>query len=159
MDPTIVTPTRQDFGGVRYYLCGRYYQHKGQRLHRAVWEHHHGPIPEGMHVHHRNHDRADNRLVNLELKSAGEHAAHHNRELTPARQAALQAVAPALRAGNARLTPEQRAAAAATGWGGVARHTVTCSVCSVEFTTPFPTRARYCGGTCRARARRARLRS
>lgn len=35
--------------------------------HRVVWEAAYGPIPQGAQIHHKNHDRADNRLENLEL--------------------------------------------------------------------------------------------
>ena len=45
--------------------------------HRVVWEKAHGPIPPGMVVHHKNHDKRDNRLENLELMSRAEHARHH----------------------------------------------------------------------------------
>ena len=45
--------------------------------HRYVWERAHGPIPDGFHVHHRNHDRADNRLENLSLIEGREHNRRH----------------------------------------------------------------------------------
>ena len=48
--------------------------------HRVVWEEANGPIPEGMVVHHRNGDRYDNRLENLELLSHQAHSAHHNQK-------------------------------------------------------------------------------
>lgn len=35
--------------------------------HDWVWEQHHGIIPEGMQVHHKNEDKQDNRIDNLEL--------------------------------------------------------------------------------------------
>lgn len=35
-------------------------------------------IPDGYHVHHINHDRADNRLENLAVMSPSEHSSHHN---------------------------------------------------------------------------------
>ena len=159
MDPVSVTPTRQDYAGTSYYLCGRYFQHKGERLHRRVWEDANGPIPRGHHVHHANHDATDNRLANLTLVTASDHAAHHNAVDTPARQTSRERGAPALRAGNARLTADQRAAAARRGWEGGNLSIIVCEVCGVEVATPFPTRTRFCGGTCKARARRARLRT
>lgn len=34
-------------------------------------------IPKGAHVHHRNEDKADNRLENLEVMFARDHVLHH----------------------------------------------------------------------------------
>ena len=36
-------------------------------IHRKVWEEHHGPIPKGMVIHHKNSDKLDNRIENLEM--------------------------------------------------------------------------------------------
>ena len=46
--------------------------------HRAVWEAAHGPIPEGMVIHHINGDAKDNRLENLMLLSHSDHIALHH---------------------------------------------------------------------------------
>src|ERR1700746_2449098 len=35
--------------------------------HVLVWEHHHGPIPQGFTLHHKNGDKLDNMIENLEL--------------------------------------------------------------------------------------------
>lgn len=47
------------------------------RAHRFVYERAKGPIPPGYHVHHKNEDKSDNHIDNLELMRAGEHATHH----------------------------------------------------------------------------------
>lgn len=53
---------------------------RGIKLHRYVWEKVHGAIPEGHVVHHKNENKADNRLQNLELYEWGKHTAEHSRE-------------------------------------------------------------------------------
>lgn len=47
------------------------------RLHEEVWKAAHGPIPEGHHVHHVDHDPLNNEASNLVLMTADEHRAHH----------------------------------------------------------------------------------
>jgi hypothetical protein len=49
------------------YVQVRWPNPKRQTLeHRLVWEFHNGPIPEGWHIHHKNGNRSDNRIENLE---------------------------------------------------------------------------------------------
>lgn len=45
--------------------------------HRLVWEAAYGPIPESFQIHHRNHDRTDNRLENLECVDPQTHKRLH----------------------------------------------------------------------------------
>jgi hypothetical protein len=47
-------------------------------LHRAIYRFHHGPIPAGWHVHHKDHDPLNNDPANLEAISPAAHAAHHS---------------------------------------------------------------------------------
>lgn len=46
--------------------------------HRVVWEAVHGPIPQGMEVHHVNGDKLDNRVENLRIVSRLEHKRIHS---------------------------------------------------------------------------------
>ena len=48
--------------------------------HRVVWMATHGPIPPGFEVHHKNRDKADNRLENLELLYNPAHREEHRAE-------------------------------------------------------------------------------
>ena len=77
MDPIIISDTIQEFNGIRFYKCGAYFQHKEKVLHREVWTEAHGPVPDGFEVHHRDHNRSNNSLGNLELLDGTEHARHH----------------------------------------------------------------------------------
>lgn len=95
MEALVISPTIQEFLGVRYYKCGPYFQRKGVRLHRVVRERANGrPVPPGWHVHHSDKDRANNQSGNLSLKEDGEHlSAHgkandHTKAMLAAREAA-----------------------------------------------------------------------
>ena len=73
---------RQQFNGKIYYrYTGEKYFSKGTKfLHRAVWEFHHGEIPDGFHVHHIDEDRSNNNIDNLECIEGSEHLSHHVQE-------------------------------------------------------------------------------
>ena len=78
MPVTVISPTIQEFQGLRYYLCGKYFQRDGVRLHRVVWENEHGrPVPVGYHVHHDDEDKTNNQPDNLVLVVGGVHVSHH----------------------------------------------------------------------------------
>lgn len=63
------------------------YRRRGDlREHVAVWQEAHGPVPRGYLVHHRNEDRADNRLRNLRLMTRAQHTQlHHAGKISPMR--------------------------------------------------------------------------
>lgn len=50
------------------------------RAHRWVWINNHGNIPKGYHIHHRNENKSDNRIENLELIEKSRHYRHHYTE-------------------------------------------------------------------------------
>jgi endogenous inhibitor of DNA gyrase (YacG/DUF329 family) len=49
-------------------------------MHRAVWKSHYGPIPEGCGIHHRDENKANNSIENLELLPLAAHASLHTRQ-------------------------------------------------------------------------------
>lgn len=73
-----------EFDGRKYTLrnTGYYGATTGRRtlMHRDVWEHHNGPIPDGFDIHHVDHDRANNDLSNLVCLSKDEHTRLHHAE-------------------------------------------------------------------------------
>lgn len=97
-DPVVISDTIQEFDGRRYYFCGgRYYRAKGKLLHRAVWEKNCGPVPDGWHVHHKDRNRHNNAIENLDClpsfaHQSGEHGAEHGaRGKLSIKQAAVSA--------------------------------------------------------------------
>lgn len=68
----------QYFDGHKFTLRNHGYYEKttGNRelMHRYVWEKYNGPILEKHDIHHKNHDRSDNRIENLEMLCHKEHA-------------------------------------------------------------------------------------
>lgn len=47
--------------------------------HRVVWMENYGEIPPGMVVHHKNFNKKDNRLENLQLVTYSEHSKIHHK--------------------------------------------------------------------------------
>lgn len=56
----------------------RYFQRSGgDNLHRAIWRHHNGPIPDGHDIHHRDGDWNNNDISNLECITKADHYKQH----------------------------------------------------------------------------------
>lgn len=69
-------PAFYQWNGENWYYNkrkGYYYSRDGFLLHRAVWIHHHGPVPDGLDVHHVNRKRWDCTIGNLKLLSKSDH--------------------------------------------------------------------------------------
>ena len=160
MDAIRISATVQSFDGVSYYLCGYYFQKKGVRLHRVVWETANGKVPEGFAVHHIDGDRANNALANLALMDKRKHGHHHMQD--PDRKEMSQR---AIRAAIAKApewhTSEEGKAwhslHAAESWKKRTEAEYTCTHCGKTFRTinRYPDGGNtFCGQNCRAAHRR-----
>lgn len=77
-------PKHQYFNGImftrdeitNYYLIS----YNAQRMHRYVWEFYNGSIPEGKDVHHKDFNRANNNIDNLQMMDAHEHRCYHGKK-------------------------------------------------------------------------------
>ena len=56
-----------------------YLRDKKDFEHRIIWEKEHGNIPIGMVIHHKNFNKKDNRIENLECLSFKEHMFKHRK--------------------------------------------------------------------------------
>ena len=63
-----------------YWQCG--YQGKTRYIHRLVWEKFVGQIPEGFEIDHKNNQKDDNRLSNLQLLSRSDNIAKQPIKIT-----------------------------------------------------------------------------
>ena len=158
----MVRPKKIIYAGESFRLqsTGRYYQ-SGRKdaqerlLHRRVWVDHHGAIPDGFHVHHKDGDWGNNSINNLELVDAKQHLSQHTFE----KMSNLEFRGKAL----AALDLARDAAAAWHGsedgiawhrehgvrtWEGRQPVEAVCSVCSGKYETFFPGRSRFCSRSC-----------
>jgi hypothetical protein len=138
-----------EWGGRRWHSYGGgYYERTDKsvkpkrtiRLHRAVWEHHNGPIPAGHHVHHADHNILNNDPANLQLMAGGDHSRHHldGRE----------------------ITERQRQASGGTMrrlWAEAVETTTACAACGTQFQSRARTGTprRFCSSKCLERWRMA----
>lgn len=162
----VISDTIQEFCGVRYYRCGRYFQRKGVRLHRAVWESVHGPVPDGYHVHHIDHDAENNAPGNLSLVESRAHISHHSSEPENVRRITDQL-------SNARkAAAEWHGSEAGRRWHSQQYETVLrkrmavtvekhCQQCGKAYRVVAPKagESKFCHPNCKARALRARRRA
>lgn len=108
-----------------------YYRSTGHGLlHRYMYVHEVGPIPAGMQVHHRNHDKRDNRVSNFVLLAPGQHWHEHGEE---------------------RGEDWHRKGGRAT-WARAEYRDFTCQRCGELFRSRGTTGAQYCPGACREAA-------
>ena len=183
-NPKMINETTQEFMGRRYWRCGgRYFSRpkgtttkrgrarKGEKrtqprgrsfLHRDVWEAAHGSIPAIHHVHHRDHDRSNNSLGNLQLMDRSEHLASHWTDEMRAEQAKriVKYAVPAARAWHA--SPEGLAWHSENGKRSYAKRKAivkTCQRCGKRYKTKHRGISKYCHQNCKQAALRERRRS
>lgn len=74
------------FNGIKYTkdIKTGYYLNSTtrKRLHRVVWEYYKGKIPKGYEIHHKDKNKDNNSINNLQLVSKKEHIEIHKRLLT-----------------------------------------------------------------------------
>lgn len=155
----------QEFNGVRFYWKPEGYfksdrvRHGGVAMHRYVWEFHNGKIPSGFHVHHKDSNKGNNNIANLELLAASEHSLLHaprNKWVGSEENAnQLRSAGEKSKAWHASKEGlDWHSKHGARTWKDREWLPVKCFECGREFFSPFPSRAKYCDNNCKSRASR-----
>lgn len=165
METVVLSDKQQMFNGVTYYLCGFYYQKNGKRLHRAVWEYHNGEIPKGFHVHHKDGDRSNNSIDNLELMAASAHLSEHGKDERN-KERSRKNIKKAIDAARAWHGTEEgfewHSQHVKEMWAKRTPFTYTCSFCGKEFQSMHKygkDMNHFCHQNCKVSYRRRRLRN
>lgn len=142
-----------------YFTPGGSHRKKGVgRLHQEIYKDHNGPIPEGYHVHHADHDPLNNDPANLVLVHGDDHHRHHasHPDRIEISRQNIKAAQDAARAWHA--TPEGLAWHSENGkraWEGREPRTYKCEYCGKEYESLKPSRNRFCSNPCKHYARKA----
>lgn len=128
-------------------------------LHREIWKAHHGPIPDGWHVHHKNGDTGDNRIENLECLPGSKHLSLHaglpdRREWS---RSQIETIRPlAIEWHKSDAGREWHRKHARDVWENMQAVRHTCEQCGVEFETLAQhDGVRFCSNNCKSAWRRA----
>lgn len=159
MEPVVLSEKIQEFNGVRYYLCGFYFQRKGERLHRTVWKYHKGEIPKGFHVHHKDGNRSNNSIDNLCLMEARTHESQHMSSADrkdQARKSIKHAIAAAPAWHRSQSGKEWHSTHAKETWGNMTPVERVCNFCGKSYMTMLRRKKgnHFCSDKCKAAYRR-----
>lgn len=153
---------RKIFNNEFYYKDNRtgYFWHvdqkgkKSKSLHKAVYEFHKGKFPKGLVVHHKDFNKENNDISNLEVLSKSRHAELHAKtnkwigskeniqQLTEAQELAKKWH-------GSEEGKKWHSVNGKKAWEKRKYYKKECIVCGEEYTTPYPTRSKYCGTKCK----------
>lgn len=127
------------------------------RAHRWVWISVNGPVPKSCHIHHRNENKSDNRIENLQLVSFRQHAFVH---MSSEKLDRLRKMAEVGRehAKEWHSSPEgidwHKYHAKKHKFGKWPEKEYVCDMCSNSYKTTKRSRARFCSNKCKTAWRR-----
>lgn len=153
----------QYFNGVRFALTGnsKYFINTTlhERMHRYVWKFYNGEIPKGYDIHHKDDNRYNNDISNLECIEKVAHRKLHGRNLTDSdrewrrNNLAINARPEAIKwhkSEEGKKWHSYHAKECAKNWKIV---TNICEVCGREFQSKEKP-SKFCSGSCRQKYRR-----
>ncbi len=78
-----VDENHQKFDGHLFYKNNSGHFNCNYSIHRAIWEYYYGEIPEGYDIHHRDENKSNNVISNLQPLTKSEHKTLHNKNVVP----------------------------------------------------------------------------
>lgn len=127
------------------------------RAHVFVWEHRHGDRPKGFHVHHKDHDKSNNCIENLELIEAAEHLREHmtpeRREKARKRMPMLQELAKPWHASEEGRTWHRNHVACSLAKVWETEYPGVCACCQKDYIGETASQ-RFCSNNCKSEWRR-----
>jgi len=151
-------PESENWAERSYFVPAGNHRKRGVgRLHQEIWKKEHGPIPDGYHVHHADHDPLNNDPSNLVLEEGDDHRSYHARQ--PDRVAASRKNIEIARKSAAiwHGSDAGRAWHVEHGkqtWEGREPKSYVCEYCGKPYESLKPTGNRFCSNNCRTQARR-----
>lgn len=143
-----------------YYLSTRKINGKRKRLHIYMWEKYNGEVPKGFHIHHKDENKSNNEINNLEMLSASEHEKLHGSAWSEERkeQARKNLIENAIpKASEWHKSKEGREWHKQHGkdaWEKRESFIKICENCGKEYKTRHLGNSKYCSNACKASARR-----
>mgnify|MGYP001582106505 CR=1 FL=1 len=137
----------------KFYSSGSYCRcsdRQGEQyLHRAVWVKEKGKIPKGHHIHHKDGDRLNNSIENLECVSASVHGRNHGLVAphlrSPERIELLNRIRPLSHEWHNTKTGRKKLSECAKR---LPMKEKVCAMCSTHFMSKVQI-AKYCSKNCR----------
>ena len=146
-------PDSERWSDSQYFTPGPKDKQNGVgRLHQEIYKAVHGPIPDGHHVHHADHNPSNNHPDNLVLLPGPEHLSHHAKPGTPEHMEHMRSLA-----AEWHRSPEGRAWHAEHGrqsWQDRQPITVTCEQCGNSYETRKSGGTRFCSNNCKTKSRK-----
>ena len=128
------------------------------RAHRWVWISIHGPIPPGYHIHHKDENRSNNDINNLELIEKSRHCRHHmqNEERKEMSRKLAAKIRPLTKKwhGSPEGLAWHKYHAEKHNFGKWKKHVEICDQCGTKYETRNRSHARFCSNKCKSAWRR-----
>jgi hypothetical protein len=161
---TETLPT-QTFDGKKYtlYHNEKYFSRGCKRLHTDVWKYYHGEVPKDYHVHHVDGNTHNNEISNLNLVHKTLHLRFEGKKRFKnnpdfAKEFHAKGIEAAKEWHKSIEGIEWHKQQAKKGWINRPFTEKICEQCEKTYTTPFPTRSKFCHQNCKATALRTRRR-